>query len=94
MQVAFDNTQLVRVILSRSNIKVTFLKKWSFGGISVSQTHLVCLIFLQTEGPLYWAAMSIIMLSPEKWKSVKVKFIEKLVALAHIRNTVTPGTKT
>ena len=44
MQVAFNNTQLVRVILSRSNIKVTFLKKnGRFGGISVSQTHLVLL---------------------------------------------------
>ena len=34
MQVAFDNTQLVRVISSRarSNIKVTFLKKWPFVG--------------------------------------------------------------
>ena len=43
MQVAFDNTQLVSVISrSRLNIKVTFLKKKSsFGGISVSQTHLV-----------------------------------------------------
>ena len=45
VQVAFDNTQLVRVISSRSrsNIKVTFLKKnGRFGGISVLQTHLVC----------------------------------------------------
>ena len=34
MQVAFNNTQLVRVISSRSrsNIKVTFLKKWPFWG--------------------------------------------------------------
>ena len=43
MQVAFDNTQLVRVISSRSrsNIKVTLFKSGLFGGISVSQTHLV-----------------------------------------------------
>ena len=45
MQVAFYNTQLVRVILLRSslNIKVTFLEKWPFADISVSQTHLAFL---------------------------------------------------
>ena len=34
MQVAFDNTQLVRIISSRSrlNIKVTFFRKWLFQG--------------------------------------------------------------
>ena len=46
MQVAFDNTHRVRVISlrSRSNMKVTFLKNGRFGGISVSQTHLVCIL--------------------------------------------------
>ena len=32
MLVAFDNTQLVRIIWSRSNIKVTFLKQWLLRG--------------------------------------------------------------
>ena len=47
MQVAFDNTKLVRVksSRSRSNIKVTFLKKnSSFRDISVSQAHVAFLI--------------------------------------------------
>ena len=43
MQVAFDNTQLVRVISSRSSwmSRLHFLKNGRFGGISVSQTHRV-----------------------------------------------------
>ena len=31
---------------SRSNIRVMFLKRWVFGGINVSQTHLVDVISL------------------------------------------------
>ena len=33
--------------LQKSNIKVTFLKKWPFWGHCVSQTHLVCTGFVQ-----------------------------------------------
>ena len=43
MQVASDNTQLVRVILSRSrsNIKVTFLKKMAVLGALVFHKHML-----------------------------------------------------
>ena len=58
MQVAFDNSQLMRVISSRSrsNIKVTFLIKWQFwgwgGGISVPQTHLVLMLVYEISFPI------------------------------------------
>ena len=43
IQVAFDNTQIVRVISSRSmsNSKVTFLKKMAISGALVFQKHIL-----------------------------------------------------
>ena len=54
MQIAFDSTQLLRVISSRSrsNIKVTFLKKCpSSGNISASQTQFFSGVGLEALAP-------------------------------------------
>ena len=46
IQVAFDNTQLVRVISSRSrsNIKVTFLRKMAVSGTLVFHKHILLIL--------------------------------------------------
>ena len=41
MKAHLIDTHRLLIPRSRSNIKGTFLKKWRFGGVSVSKTHLV-----------------------------------------------------
>ena len=45
----------------------------------------------QTESPLYYTVMALHIMPPEKWKLQRVKFLERLLVLAHIRNTVAIG---
>ena len=45
----------------------------------------------QTESPLYYAVMALHIMPPEKWKLQRVKFLERLLVLAHVRNTVALG---
>ncbi|KAL4218587.1 perineurial glial growth [Mactra antiquata] len=48
----------------------------------------------ETESPMYWSVMATHLYSPEKWKSTRKKFLERLIIVAHVRNTVTIGAKT
>ncbi|XP_060573171.1 E3 ubiquitin-protein ligase UBR4-like [Ruditapes philippinarum] len=47
----------------------------------------------ETESPMYWCVVATHLYSPEKWKSIRVKFLERLVVVAHVRSTVTIGSK-
>ncbi|XP_069121893.1 E3 ubiquitin-protein ligase UBR4-like isoform X2 [Argopecten irradians] len=44
----------------------------------------------ETEGALYWTVMALHVMSYEKWKQHRLKFLERVLVLAHTR-TVSPG---
>lgn len=41
----------------------------------------------ETEGPLYWATMSILLHSHQQWKNNKIAHLRRLIILAQARNT-------
>ena len=48
----------------------------------------------ETEGPLYMAALAANILSPEKWQQIRITFLKRILAMAHIRSVAPGGTTT
>ena len=38
------------------------------------------------DGPLYWCVMAMLVASPKRWRSVRVKMLQRLLLLAHVRS--------
>ena len=38
-----------------------------------------------SDGPLYYAAMALLIFAPAKWKRVRVTFLQRLLLMAHVR---------
>ena len=38
-----------------------------------------------SDGPLYYAAMALLIFAPAKWKRVRVAFLQRLLLMAHVR---------
>ncbi|XP_052789588.1 E3 ubiquitin-protein ligase UBR4-like isoform X2 [Mya arenaria] len=47
----------------------------------------------ENEGSQYWSVMAVHLMSPDRWKSQRPKFLERLLVTAHVRNTVAKGEK-
>ena len=50
-------------------------------------------IFVQTEGALYWTAMTLHIYPGAKWKEKRVKFLERILVTAQARLTSSAGSK-
>lgn len=48
----------------------------------------------ETESALYWTTMALHILPPDKWKEKRVKFLERILILAHARQVCPMGAKT
>ncbi|ESP04879.1 hypothetical protein LOTGIDRAFT_205969 [Lottia gigantea] len=48
----------------------------------------------ETEGPLYYPVMSMLVHSADKWLTTRTKFLERLIIAAHVRNAASVGAKT
>ncbi|XP_067662559.1 E3 ubiquitin-protein ligase UBR4-like [Haliotis asinina] len=48
----------------------------------------------EAEGPLYYPVLSILVHSPEKWQQLRVKYLKRLLVLAHVRSVCQVGAKT
>lgn len=47
----------------------------------------------EAEGPLYWTVMAVHILSPEKWREIRVRLVERLFILSHSRHVCSTGAK-
>ncbi len=37
------------------------------------------------EGPLYYTVLAMLVVSPNKWRTIRVKMLQRLLLLAHVR---------
>ncbi|XP_014258727.1 E3 ubiquitin-protein ligase UBR4 isoform X2 [Cimex lectularius] len=45
----------------------------------------------ETEGPHYWATLSLLVQSPERWACLKLKHLSRLIVTAHVRSLHAPS---
>lgn len=38
------------------------------------------------EGPLYYATLCLVIVSPKRWSSIRIKILQRLLLTAHIRS--------
>ena len=78
------------LLFARNKIRFSHDEAHIYPRVTI-EAILFCCSLLQTESPLYYTVMALHIMSADKWKTQRVKFLERLLVLAHIRNTVAIG---
>ena len=86
-------TEILFALLLHNEMLFTLLLQTEILFTSLLQTEILFTLLLQTESPLYWAVLAVHLRSPSQWKADRLKYLERLLVLGHVRSTVAVGGK-